>query len=98
MVAENETWHSGIEIGDAVDCRVVEHAPFGVFVSVGNKVDGIIERIQMERDGYATPGDYPAVGQIVRGRVLGFRHYCHQIEVALPQKTGTKRLVRDDRK
>ena len=80
-------WTSGIKIGDIVTCEVVKHAPFGVFVCVSEKLDGIIERIQMERDGYKTPNEFPPVGSTVRGEVIGFREWSHQVEVALPPKS-----------
>lgn len=82
-------WASGIETGDDVDCLVVKHAPFGVFVTVGEKLEGIIERIQMERDGYETPREYPPVGATISGRVIGFREWSHQVEICLhPKKSG----------
>lgn len=88
MAGDNEDWTSGIKAGDMIACRVVKHAPFGVFVSVAEKLDGIIERIQMERDGYETPREYPPVGATINGRVIGFRHWSHQIEVGLPPKSS----------
>lgn len=89
MALREESWAPGVGIGDVVECRVEKHAIFGVFVSVDEKIDGIVERIQMEQVGYDTPRDYPPVGSVIKGRVLGFRDWSHQVEIGLFPKTHT---------
>jgi len=86
MVDDKVDWRAGIKLGDLVNCRVIRHMPFGFFVTIDESQEGIVERIQMERQGYKTPEEYPSVGSVIDGIVLGFRDWSHQIEVGLPTK------------
>jgi ribosomal protein S1 len=73
-------------IGTMVDAVITSHKPFGLLVSIDDSACGVIERLRMERDGYQTPKDYPAVGERVRCEVLGFRDWSKQVEVSMPSK------------
>jgi len=90
MVNNLEGWNNAkteLEVGTSVDCEVVQHAPFGVFVTVGtNRISGIIERVRMNQDGFRTPDDFPPIGSVVRATVLGFRDWNNQVELALVRK------------
>ncbi len=75
---------AGFAVGSVIKCKVIEHAPFGVLVAIGDKLtSGIVERIRMEQDGFNTPDDYPPVGSTVNATVLGIREWSNQVELAL---------------
>ncbi len=86
MADDQVAWRAGIKAGELVNCRVIRHVPFGFFVALDESREGIVERIQMERDGYKTPDEYPSVGSAIEGIVLGFRDWSQQVEVGLPTK------------
>lgn len=79
-----------LAIGEMVNCVVVRHEPFGLFVAIENEsAIGLIERVRMSQDGYNTPTDYPQVGSHISASVLGFRNYSLQVELAMPRKGTT---------
>ena len=74
-------------VGSIVDCLVITHRPFGVFVHItGSSIVGLIERICMNHGTPAAPIDYPQIGSHVRAVVLGFRDWSHQAELALLER------------
>ena len=76
-----------IKVGTTVDCCIVQHAPFGVLVTLGTSgLIGIIERVRMHQDGFRTPDDFPPIGSQAKATVLGFRDWSKQIELALKKK------------
>ena len=86
-IKEWESTKSDYLIGEKVDCVVIRHEPFGLFVTIGNTTAiGLIERVRMIQDGYNPPADYPPIGSQITATVLGFRDYSQQIELAMPQK------------
>ena len=93
MINNPEEWKNAkteLEVGTSVDCEVVQHAPFGVFVTVGtNRISGIIERVRMNQDGFQTPEDFPPIGSVVKATVLGFRDWNNQVELALAKREST---------
>jgi ribosomal protein S1 len=70
-------------IGQTVYGTVTEHKPFGVFLKIEGIGLAIAERILMGKEGIKTPEGYPEIGTIVPCRVIGFRDYCHVIEISL---------------
>ncbi len=89
-IEEWETAKSNIGIGATLNCVVVRHEPFGLFVSVENTTAvGLIERVRLVQDGYSTPTDFPQIGSHIKATVLGFRDYSQQIELAIPRKGNT---------
>ena len=95
-ISDWEITKARTEIGSAVDCVVVRHEPFGVFVSIENtNATGLIERVRMNQDGYNTPNDYPQIGSHIRATVLGFRDWSKQIELALTRKVANSEETSD---
>ncbi|MFO0898753.1 MAG: hypothetical protein U0836_15120 [Pirellulales bacterium] len=88
------TWEeakASVKIGDRVPCVITHHYPFGVLVSVGGMPFwGVIERIGMERDGYHTPDEYPAIGSVINAIILGFRDIEQQVELVMPSKGNAR--------
>ena len=89
-IQEWENAKSNIPIGAKVNCVVVHHRPFGLFVTIENTTAvGLIERVGMIRDGYSAPADYPPIGSRITATVLGFRDHSRQVELAMPRKGVT---------
>ena len=102
MVGKKVEWEQAkamLAVGQSVQCRVVQHQPFGILVSVNDRsLSGVIERVRMERDGFRTPDDYPPVGSTVDAAILGFRDWSQQIELALEPsgRTGTVECMEEE--
>lgn len=92
MTNSIEEWNrtkSHLAIGAIVNCVVVRHELFGLFVTIENEsAIGLIERVRMIQDGYNTPLDYPPIGSHFAATVLGFRDHSQQVELAMPKKSN----------
>jgi ribosomal protein S1 len=63
-----------LTIGTLVSCAVIQHAPFGVFVSIpAVPFDGLIQVTDFKDEGRMTPAEFPAIGTSLKAVVLGFK-------------------------
>ena len=64
----------------ALEGKVLQHRPFGIFVRLDSEFMGLIEIIQFkERGERMTPDEYPALGESTRAVVMGFKESGHQV-------------------
>ena len=92
MNGTDQDWKSTkskLRIGDFLEVRILYCMPFGLLVVVDGNAAGVIERIGMEKDGYLL--DQFEVGATIRACVIGFRDYCHPVELRLPGPRGHSR-------
>jgi ribosomal protein S1 len=69
-----------LPIGTLVSCAVIQHAPFGVFVSIpAVPFDGLIQITDFKDEGRMTPAEFPAIGTSLKAVVLGFKETGRQI-------------------
>ncbi len=70
-----------VKIGDFLIGKVSRHRPFGVFVDLEETpFDGLIQIVDFGPNlNVESPHDYPEIGQLVKGEVLGFKETGHQI-------------------
>ena len=76
-----------VGVGESVRGRVIARRPFGVFVDIGVGFPALLEVIQFEdsRERRYSFEDYPAVGDTITARVVGFTD--HNREVHLTQRS-----------
>ena len=78
----NATWEelkNTLEIGTIIIGTITRHEPYGVFVDIGYEYDGLIQITDFKDEGVMTPEEYPAVGDEVQVKVLGFKDPGRQV-------------------
>lgn len=62
-----------IEIGKRVRGIVTAHAPFGIFVDIGDSIaTGLVQITDFLDEGRMTPEQYPPIGSEIEAITLGF--------------------------
>jgi hypothetical protein len=56
--------------GDVAECKVTRLTPFGIFVELGDGVEGIIHISELASHAVGHPEDVVAVGTLIRAQVL----------------------------
>jgi ribosomal protein S1 len=72
------------ERGDELSGKVVQQAPFGVFLDAGVGFLVLLEVIEFETAGgkpHAFPTDYPALGSEVTGHLSDFTDHNRQLRI-----------------
>jgi ribosomal protein S1 len=59
-----------LKAGQTVPCKVTCLTRFGIFVELGDGVEGLVHISELSRDPIDDPSEAVSVGQIVRAKVL----------------------------
>jgi ribosomal protein S1 len=71
-------------VGSRVFATVVKHAPFGIFVDLGDStVRGLVNIPEISDQSRITPEDYPSLGSVIEAMVLGHRVSNQQIVMTI---------------
>jgi len=75
-----ETLKHSLKAGSRVGGIVTRHAPFGIFVEIkGVPFAGLIQITDFKDGGRMSAEEYPPVGAMIEGVVLGFKESGQQI-------------------
>lgn len=78
----NMTWEelkNTLEVGTLIVGTITRHKPYGVFVDIGYEYDGLIQITDFKDEGVMTPEEYPAIGEQVQAKILGFKDHGCQV-------------------
>ncbi len=83
MIQGQTAWEElkvSLRIGTKVRCKVLRHAPFGIFVSLPDiPFDGLVQITDFKDTERMTPNEYPALESTIDAVVLGFKETGNQI-------------------
>ena len=75
-----ESLKQTLRVGTKLRGKVTHHAPYGIFVEIkGAPFAGLVPITDFKDSGSMTPEEYPPVGSVVDGVVLGFKDNGKQI-------------------
>ncbi len=77
----------GYKAGQVVQGEVTQIMPFGVFVKVDNKIDGLIHISELSFDHVADPMDVVKLGQQVKLKVIDIEPESHRFGLSLKAMT-----------
>lgn len=70
--------------GDLLEGVVVHHAPFGVFLNIGEEeILGFVRIVNFLDVGRMTPDKYPVIGEKVNGIIVEFTEHNKQVCLSL---------------
>ncbi len=74
---------AGLNIGDAIKCKIVRILPFGAFAEVAPYVDGLIHISQISNERVAKPSDVLAIGDVVDAQIVEINNDTKQIGLSM---------------
>lgn len=94
----NDFWNtikSKYRVGELIHGKVEYHAPFGIFVDLGdNKVRGLVQITDFVDTGDMTPEMYPDIGSPIGAVVIGYTEdERHQVWLSVKPSVLQKSLV-----
>ena len=70
-------------LGDAVDCKVERLNPFGVFVQLGDGVDGLIHISQLSNQRIKHPNEVVGIGDLLQAKVIRIDYLKQKVSLSL---------------
>ena len=74
---------AGLNVGDAIKCKIVRILPFGAFAEVAPFVDGLIHISQISNERIGKPSDVLAIGDVVDAQIVEINDDTKQIGLSM---------------